>query len=154
MERTFCMIKPDALQRRLAGRIIGRIEEKGLRIAGLKLVRVTPRQAEELYSVHRGKPFYEPLVRFVTSSPVVVMVIEGFQAVPVMRRLLGATAAADAEPGTIRGDFGLSNRHNLVHGSDSVESARREAAVFFMESELVSYEQADDSWVTADMEKK
>jgi nucleoside-diphosphate kinase len=154
MERTFCMIKPDGVQRRLVGRILSRFEDKGLRIVGLKLLRVSPEQAERLYAIHKGKPFYDSLVRFVTSSPVVVMVIEGHQAVAVVRKLLGATFGFNAEPGTIRGDYGCSKGFNLIHGSDAVESAQREIPVFFQESELVRYEHADHVWVLEEPERK
>lgn len=154
MERTFCMIKPDGVQRRLVGRILSRFEDKGLRIAGLKLLRPSPEQAERLYAIHKGKPFYDSLVRFVTSSPVVVMVIEGHQAVAVVRKLLGATFGFNAEPGTIRGDYGCSKGFNLIHGSDAVESAQREIPVFFQESELVRYEHADHVWVLEEPERK
>ncbi len=154
MERTFCMIKPDGVQRRLVGRILSRFEDKGLRIAGLKLLRVSAEQAERLYAIHKGKPFYDSLVRFVTSSPVVVMVIEGHQAVAVVRKLLGATFGFAAEPGTIRGDYGCSKGFNLIHGSDAVESAQREIPVFFQEGELVRYEHADHAWVLEEPERK
>ncbi|HXG62610.1 MAG TPA: nucleoside-diphosphate kinase [Planctomycetota bacterium] len=154
MERTFCMIKPDGVQRRLVGRILSRFEDKGLRIAGLKLLRMSAEQAERLYAIHKGKPFYDSLVRFVTSSPVVVMVIEGHQAVAVVRKLLGATFGFNAEPGTIRGDYGGSKGFNLIHGSDAVESAQREIPVFFQESELVRYEHADHVWVLEEPERK
>jgi nucleoside-diphosphate kinase len=154
MERTFCMIKPDGVQRRLVGRILSRFEDKGLRIVGLKLLHLSREQAERLYAIHKGKPFYDSLVRFVTSSPVVVMVIEGHQAVAVVRKLLGATFGFNAEPGTIRGDYGCSKGFNLIHGSDAVESAQREIPVFFQESELVRYEHADHVWVLEEPERK
>jgi nucleoside-diphosphate kinase len=154
MDRTFCMIKPDGVQRRLVGRILGRFEEKGLRLAGLKLIHMTAGQAEALYSIHKGKPFYESLVRFVTASPVVVMAIEGNQAVAVVRKLLGATFGFNAEPGTIRGDFGSSKGFNLIHGSDSAESAQREIPLFFGESELVRVAHVDEVWVLEEPERK
>jgi nucleoside-diphosphate kinase len=154
MERSFCMIKPDGVQRRLVGRILGRIEDKGLRLAGLKLIQMSQKQAQELYSIHQGKPFYETLVRFVTASPAVVMVIEGFQAVAVVRKLLGATFGFNAEPGTIRGDYGGSKGFNLVHGSDAVDSAKREIPIFFQESELARYEHVDSVWVYEEPERK
>ncbi|MBI2900715.1 MAG: nucleoside-diphosphate kinase [Planctomycetes bacterium] len=147
MERTFVMIKPDGVQRRLVGRIVNRIEEKGLRVAGLKLLSMKESQATELYSVHKGKPFYDGLVKFVTSSPVVVMVIEGAYAIKVVRALLGATFGYDAAPGTIRGDFGTSKGFNLVHGSDSPESAQREIPIFFRPEEVVAWSPADANWV-------
>jgi nucleoside-diphosphate kinase len=136
------------------GKILTRYEEKGLRIAGLKLLQVSPKQAETLYSIHKGKPFYETLLRFVTASPVVVLVIEGNQAVAVVRKLLGATFGFNAEPGSIRGDYGSSKGLNLIHGSDSAESAQREIPIFFEEKELVKYEHVDNVWVLEEPERK
>jgi nucleoside-diphosphate kinase len=153
MERTFSMIKPDGVQRRLVGRIVSRFEDKGLRLAGLKLIRMSPKQAETLYSIHKGRPFYDSLVRFVTSSPVVVMVVEGNQAVSVVRKLLGATFGFDAEPGSIRGDYGCSKGFNLIHGSDAVEAARREIPIFFQEPEIVESDHADSVWVLEEPER-
>lgn len=147
MERTFCMIKPDGVQRRLVGKILRRFEEKGLRLAGLKLIHMDKKTAEDLYSVHKGKPFYETLASFVTSGPVVVMVVEGYNAVEVVRKLMGATFGFNAEPGTIRGDYGGSKGFNLVHGSDSADSVKRELPIFFTEKELVRYQHADLEWV-------
>lgn len=154
MERTFSMIKPDGVQRRLVGRILQRFEDKGLRIAGLKLVQMTPRQAEALYSIHKERPFYATLTKFVTASPVVVMVIEGHQAVSVVRKLLGATFGFNAEPGSIRGDYGGSKGYNLIHGSDAPEAAQREIPIFFDEKELVKYEHVDAVWVLEEPERK
>ena len=154
MERSFSMIKPDGVQRRLIGRILQRFEDKGLRLAGLKLIQVSKKQAETLYSVHQGKPFYDGLVKFITSSPVVTLVIEGNQAIAVVRKLLGATFGFNAEPGSIRGDYGSSKGFNLVHGSDSVESANREIPIFFQDAELVKYEHADLAWVLEEPERK
>jgi nucleoside-diphosphate kinase len=148
------MIKPDGVQRRLIGRIVGRIEDKGLRLAGLKLIQMSPKQAQELYSIHQGKPFYDTLVKFITASPAVVMVIEGHQAVAVVRKLLGATFGFNAEPGTIRGDYGGSKGFNLIHGSDAVDSAKREIPIFFQESELARYEHVDNVWVLEEPERK
>jgi len=154
MERTFVMIKPDGVQRRLVGRILGRIEEKGLKLLGLKLLFMSDKQAKDLYSVHHGKSFYEGLVRFVTSSPVVVMVVDGAYAIKVVRNLLGATFGHDAQPGTIRGDFATSKGFNLIHGSDSVESAQREIPIFFHEKELLVWNPADTAWVYEEPERK
>ena len=154
MERTFVMIKPDAVQRRLIGRIVSRFEEKGLHLVGLKLLKVTPDQAKDLYSIHQGKPFYDTLVKFITASPLVALVIEGHQAVAIVRKLLGATFGFNAEPGTIRGDYGSSKGLNLVHGSDAVESAQREIPIFFKEAEIVKYEHLDDPWVHEEPERK
>jgi nucleoside-diphosphate kinase len=131
----------------LVGQIIARFERKGLCIGGLKLMKIGPSLARELYSVHRGKPFYEPLVRFSSCGPLVAMVVCGKAAISVSRKLLGKTFAGEAEPGTIRGDFGVSNRFNLVHGSDSPESAAREIALFFTPVELVEYEPMDLQWL-------
>ena len=154
MERTFSMIKPDGVQRRLVGRIVQRYEDKGLRIVGLKLIQISQKQAETLYSIHKGKPFYDTLVRFVTASPAVVLVIEGNQAIAVVRKLLGATFGFNAEPGSIRGDYGSSKGYNLVHGSDSPEAAQREIPIFFDEKELVKFEHVDNVWVLEEPERK
>lgn len=147
MERTLIILKPDAIQRRLAGRIIGRFEEKGFTLAGMRLLRVSEETARNLYSVHEGKPFYESLVTFITSSPVVAMAIEGERAIEVCRKMMGATFGFQAEPGTIRGDFGISNQYNLIHGSDSPESAAREIPIFFSPDDLVSTEMVDACWL-------
>jgi len=147
MERTFVMIKPDGVQRRQVGEILARIERKGLKLVGLKLIAMSRRQGEALYSIHKGKPFYETLLSFVTSAPAVVMAVEGFRAVGVVRKLLGATFGFEAESGTIRGDYGNSRGFNLVHGSDSPDSAAREIPIFFGNAELLSYSLADESWV-------
>ena len=152
-ERTFVMLKPDAVQRRLVGRILQRFEQKGLSIVGLKLIDMPRAKAEELYSVHKGRPFYGSLVDFVTASPVAVMAIEGNQAIAVVRKLLGATFGFNAEPGTIRGDFGLSKGFNLIHGSDSPESAARELPIFFAPGEFVKIERCDVGWVLEEPER-
>lgn len=147
MERTLVLLKPDAVQRRLVGRIISRIEEKGLKIVGLKMIRVSRELAEKHYAEHREKPFYPELVSFITSAPVVAMVVEGPKAVEVVRKMMGKTNPLEAEPGTIRGDFGLSVTMNLIHGSDSPASAAREIALFFRDDELLSYNTADAAWL-------
>ena len=154
MERTFSMIKPDGVQRRLVGRILQRYEDKGLRVVGLKLIQMSQAQAETLYSIHKERPFYGSLMKFVTASPVVVMVIEGNQAVAVVRKLLGATFGFNAEPGSIRGDYGCSKGYNLIHGSDAPEAAAREIPIFFEEKELVKYEHVDHVWVLEEPERK
>jgi nucleoside-diphosphate kinase len=154
MERTFSMIKPDGVQRRLIGRIVQRFEDKGLRLAGMKLLQVSGKQAEELYGIHKGRPFYDSLLKFVTASPVVVMAVEGNQAVAAVRKLLGATFGFNAEPGSIRGDYGSSKGFNLIHGSDSPESAAREIPIFFRPDELVTYEHVDNVWVLEEPERK
>jgi nucleoside-diphosphate kinase len=154
MERTFVMIKPDGVQRRFVGRIVNRFEEKGLKLVGLKLLQMSKKQATTLYEVHKGKAFYEGLVRFVTASPVVVLVLEGAHAIKVVRKLLGATFSYDAEPGTIRGDFGTSKGYNLIHGSDSPESAAKEIPIFFDLAELADWEPVDNVWVYEEPERK
>ncbi|MEM0043181.1 MAG: nucleoside-diphosphate kinase [Sulfolobales archaeon] len=137
VERTFVMIKPDGYSRGLVGEIISRIERKGLKIVGLKLIRMSEDQARKLYAVHREKPFYNDLVRFVTSAPVVVMVVKGESAVEVLRTMIGPTDGRKAPPGTIRGDFSLSIQENVIHASDSRENAEYELSIFFSEDELV-----------------
>ncbi len=140
MEQTLMIIKPDAVQRRLIGRIISRLEDKGLRLAALRLLWVDRPLAEELYSVHAQKPFYEPLVEFITRGPILAMVIAGPGAIGIVRKLMGATFGTEAEPGSIRGDFAMSTRYNVVHGSDSPESAEREIGLFFAPEEIIDYE--------------
>ncbi len=133
MDRTLVLVKPDAYQRRLTGEIITRFERKGLTIAALKRMQLNREIAERHYGEHRGKPFYEPLVDFITSGPLVAMILEGRDAVNMVRRLVGATDPIEAEPGSIRGDLGIETQKNLVHASDSGESAIRETAIFFPE---------------------
>ncbi len=145
MERTLILFKPDALQRGLAGRILTRFEEKGLKIAGMKLMQITPELAAKHYEAHKERPFYPGLVRFMTSSPVVALALEGIGAIAMCRKLMGATFGCDAEPGTIRGDFGVSRSFNLIHGSDSPEAAEKELGLFFPEG-LVEYEAAAYEW--------
>ena len=137
IERTFVMIKPDAVKRRLAAEVLGRLEQRGFVIRGMKLIRITPEQANQHYGEHQGKPFFDGLVEFITSGPVVAMVIEGPAAVATVRTMMGATNPLDSAPGTIRGDLALEIGENIVHGSDSPESAEREIAIYFSESELV-----------------
>jgi nucleoside-diphosphate kinase len=147
MERTLVLIKPDAMQRGLASEILGRMERRGLRMVGLKLLQVDRALAERHYSEHAGKPFYEGLVGYITASPIIAAVFEGTSAIEAIRNTMGKTNPREAEPGTIRGDFGLEIGRNLVHGSDSPESAAREVALFFSETELVKVERAVDPWV-------
>ena len=137
LERTLVLIKPDAMQRGLAGEIIGRLERRGLAVRAARLVQVDRALADEHYAEHREKPFFEELVGFITSAPTLALVVEGESAIPVVRRTMGATNPADADPGTIRGDLALAMPNNLVHGSDSTESAEREVALWFEPSELV-----------------
>jgi len=147
VERTLVLLKPDAVQRRLVGRIISRFEDKGLKIVGMKLMQVTRQLAERHYAEHREKPFFSELVSFITSSPIVAMVVEGPGAISEVRRLMGKTDPREAAPGTIRGDYGLSITQNLVHGSDSPESAAREIPIFFSEGEIFDYSMADEPWL-------
>ncbi len=146
MERTLVILKPDAVQRGLIGSILTRIEQRGFRIVAMKMMRISRELAERHYAEHKGRSFYEGLIAFITSAPVVVMVVEGPQAVRIIRQMMGKTNAADAAPGTIRGDFGLSNQRNLIHGSDSPESAAREIALYFTEEEILTYERPTDRW--------
>ncbi len=146
MERTLVILKPDAVQRGLIGPILTRIEQRGFRIVAMKMMRISRELAERHYAEHKGKSFYEGLIAFITSAPVVVMVVEGPQAVRIIRQMMGKTNAADAAPGTIRGDFALSMK-NLIHGSDSPESAAREIALYFREDEILTYERPADRWI-------
>jgi len=141
------MIKPDGVQKGLIGEIIGRIERKGYKIVAMKMLQLTKEMAEEHYREHVGKPFYPGLVEYITSGPVVAMVVEGKNAVKGMRTLMGATNPLEALPGTIRGDFGLDMGRNVIHGADSVESAKREIAIYFKEEELLQYNKALDQWI-------
>ncbi|HHU76498.1 MAG TPA: nucleoside-diphosphate kinase [Firmicutes bacterium] len=147
MEQTFSMIKPDAVQRNLVGEIIGRFEKKGLKLAALKLLSINKELAERHYAEHVGKPFFKDLVSFITSGPVVAMVWEGQNAIQVVRTMMGKTDPQEALPGTIRGDFGLFTGNNIVHGSDSPESASREINLFFSQDEIITYKKDLDSWV-------
>lgn len=147
MQQTLILLKPDAVQRRLVGEIVGRFERKGLRLAGLKLVAASRELAERHYAVHAGKPFYESLLSFLTSGPTVALVWEGREAVAVGRSLMGLTDGAKAPPGTVRGDLALSVQNNLVHGSDSPENAALEIALWFKPDELVGYTTTDATWV-------
>jgi nucleoside-diphosphate kinase len=147
VERTLVIVKPDGVQRGLIGEIILRLERRGLKPVGIKFMQITPELASRHYAVHKGKPFYEPLVAYITSSPVVVMVWEGKQAIEVVRKTMGATNPVNAEPGTIRADFGVEIGRNLVHGSDGPETAAFEVALFFREDELVSWTRSAERWI-------
>jgi nucleoside-diphosphate kinase len=147
MQQTLILLKPDCVQRRLVGAIIQRFEQKGLRLAALKLVQASRELAEKHYAVHKGKPFYESVVQFIASGPTVAMVWEGREAIQVARNLMGATDGTKAPPATIRGDFAISIQNNLVHGSDSPENAAAEIAIWFKPEELVSYQAVDKPWV-------
>ncbi len=150
MEKSLIILKPDAVQRGLLGRIISRIERRGLRVAAMKMIWLDRELAERHYGEHKGKPFYEPLLKFITSAPVVVMVVQGPEAIAVLRKMMGVTNSKKADPGTIRGDYGLSNRHNLVHGSDSPASASREIALFFEPEEIHDYKRVTEPWADPD----
>jgi nucleoside-diphosphate kinase len=147
MQRTLILLKPDCVHRRLIGAIIQRFEQKGLRLVALKLVQASKELAEKHYAVHKGKPFYESLLKFLTAGPTVAMVWEGREAVAVARTIMGPTDGAKAPPATIRGDFAISVQNNLVHGSDSPENAAAEIALWFRPEELVSYQLVDTPWV-------
>jgi nucleoside-diphosphate kinase len=151
-DRTLVLIKPDGVQRLLSGRIVSRFEERGLKIVGLKLVQVDRGLAERHYAIHRGKPFFDGLVDFITSSPLVAMVLEGPNAIAVVRSMVGATRPHEAAPGTIRGDFALETAQNLVHASDGPDTAVSEIALWFGADELVSYERDIDRWALAPAE--
>jgi nucleoside-diphosphate kinase len=146
VERTLIILKPDAVQRGLVGRIVERFEAKGLKLAAMKLATIAPALAERHYAPHKGKDFYEPLIRFMTSGPVVFLVLEGNGAVAVTRKMMGATFGPSAEPGTLRGDFGVSKRFNLIHGSDSPEAAEHEIGLFFRPDEIVDWTPSDLAW--------
>ena len=146
-ERTLVIIKPDAVQRGLSGEITARFERRGLKIAAMRLETVSRETAERHYGEHKGKPFYEGLVKYITSSPSVLMVLEGPDAIAITRTTMGATKPAEATPGTIRADFGMEIGRNLVHGSDSPESANREVGTFFGDGGVVEYDRAIDTWV-------
>ncbi|MDX1613466.1 MAG: nucleoside-diphosphate kinase [Candidatus Promineifilaceae bacterium] len=147
MERTLILVKPDGVQRGLIGTIIGRFEGRGLKLVAMKFMQMSEQLASRHYGVHEGKPFYEDLVAYITSGPIVAMVWEGNRAIEAARRTMGVTNPVDAEAGTIRGDYGMEIGRNLVHGSDSPENAALEVALFFSESELVAWERDIDRWI-------
>lgn len=147
MERTLIIVKPDGVQRGLIGPIITRLEQRGLRIVAMKMIRMDQALARRHYAIHEGKPFYEPLVAYITSAPVVLLVIAGEGVVQMVRQTVGATDPAKAAPGTIRGDLGVTIGRNLIHASDSVENGHQEVALFFDEAELQSYERDVDRWI-------
>ena len=148
MQTTLVLLKPDCLQRRLAGAVLQRFEQKGLRLAGLKLVQPSRALAEQHYAVHKGKPFYDSLLKFLTSGPTLAVALEGREAVTVVRAMMGATDGAKSPPGTIRGDYALSVQNNLIHGSDSPETAETEIALWFRPEELVNYQTIDVAVIT------
>ncbi len=146
-ERTLVLVKPDAMQRGLAFEILGRLQQRGLKIVGLKLLQVTDELASRHYAEHQGKPFYSGLVSFITSRPIIAAVFEGAGAIAAARQTMGKTNPLQAETGTIRGDFGIDTGRNLVHGSDGGESADREINLFFRPEELIEYEREVDRWI-------
>ncbi|MCB8922624.1 MAG: nucleoside-diphosphate kinase [Ardenticatenaceae bacterium] len=147
MERTLILVKPDGVQRGLVGEIVGRFERRGLKLAGMKFMQMSRELAETHYGIHKGRPFYDALVDYITSGPIVAMVWEGKDAIAAARATMGATNPVSAAPGTIRGDFGMEIGRNLVHGSDSVENGIKETSIFFDESELVTWDRVTDSWI-------
>ena len=146
-ERTFVLLKPDAVQRALVGEILDRFERRGLKLVAVKTTRVSRDLAETYYLEHKGKPFFAGLVKYITSAPSMAIVLEGDEAVAVVRKMMGKTNAAEAEPGTIRGDFGIKIGRNLIHGSDSVATAKREIGLFFTREELLVYARVDETWL-------
>lgn len=147
MERTLILVKPDGVQRGLIGEIIGRFERRGLQLIGMKFMQMSDDLARRHYGVHRDKPFYESLVQYITSGPIVAMVWEGNEAIAAARATMGSTKPVESAPGTIRGDFGMEIGRNLVHGSDSSENAEKEVALFFDEEELVGWQRDTDRWI-------
>jgi nucleoside-diphosphate kinase len=148
MERTLILLKPDAIQRSLTGSVIARLEARGLKIAGMKLMQMTNELAHRHYEAHVGKPFFDGLVKFITSGPIAAIILEGNNAVEVVRNTMGATDPSKAGPGTIRGDLAIDIGRNLIHGSDSLESAQREIDLFFNPTEMLSYSRDTDRWIT------
>ena len=149
MERTFVMFKPDCVQRRLVGRVLSRFEDKGLNIVAMKMLSISPELAKQHYAEHISKPFYPALEKFITASPVIATVVEGLEAIRIVRDLLGATSGLKAVAGTIRGDFSSSRQMNLVHASDSADSARREIEIYFRPEELHAYPPTITPWLRA-----
>jgi nucleoside-diphosphate kinase len=147
MQQTLILLKPDCVHRRLVAAVLQRFEQKGLRLAAMKLVQASRALAEKHYAVHKGKPFYDSLLQFLTSGPTVAVVLEGREAVAVVRNLMGPTDGVKAPPGTIRGDYALSVQNNLIHGSDSPENAAAEIALWFKPEELVAYPPVDQAWI-------
>jgi nucleoside-diphosphate kinase len=148
MEKSLVLIKPDAVQRGLAGIIINRLERRGLKIAGMKMLQMDTALAQKHYGAHQGKPFFNDLIAFITSCPIIAVVFEGKNAVEVIRQTMGKTNSAEAAPGTIRGDLGIDLQLNMVHGSDSMENARKEISIFFQPEEIMDYSRDMDKWIT------
>lgn len=147
MERTFVMVKPDGVQRGLIGEVITRFEKRGVKLAALKLLQIPQEMAETHYAEHKERPFFKDLVSFITSGPVAAMVLEGDNAIAIARTMMGATNPKDSAPGTIRGDYAMTIDKNVIHGSDSPESAAREIGIFFKESEIIDYNKSGSEWV-------
>ena len=147
MEQTLVIIKPDALQRQIVGRIISRLEDKCLKLVGMKMIQMDLPKAQQMYAEHEGKEFYNRLVKFMTVGPVVALVLEGLSAVAVTRAMIGPTFGPNAPAGTIRGDFGLSRRYNIIHASDSAAASQREIPIFFRDDEIVHYSLANENWI-------
>ncbi|NHJ47875.1 MAG: nucleoside-diphosphate kinase [Asgard group archaeon] len=146
-EREFVMVKPDGVKRRLIGDVISRLEKAGLRIVAIKMLKLTKKMAEEHYAVHQGKPFFDGLIKFITSGPVVAMIVEGKDAVKRVRKIAGATKPMEAEVGTIRGDYGMVIGRNIVHAADSPENAKIEYAIYFKEKDIVTNNMLDETWI-------
>jgi nucleoside-diphosphate kinase len=147
MERSLVLIKPDAIQRGLAGEIISRLEKKGFKIVAMKMLHMDKNLAQRHYAIHKGKAFFDDLVNFITSSPIIAIIFQGKNAVEIIRQMMGETDPAKAHSGTIRGDFGIDIGHNLVHGSDSLENASKEIDLFFSEEEIFNYDRELDTWI-------
>lgn len=147
MERTLVILKPDTIQRGLAGRIISRFEDRGFNLTGMKLIKLSVEMAERLYVPHAGKPFYHPLIKYITAGPVIAIVLEGYDVIEEVRSMMGKTNPREASPGTIRGDLGQRMDFNIIHGSDSPESVERELPVFFKDDELVDYQKNISLWM-------
>lgn len=147
LERTLVLVKPDGIQRALVGEIIGRFENKGLKLVGLKLMQMDQTMAAAHYEAHKGRDFYDSLINFVTSGPVVAMVLESVNAIFIVRKLVGSTRPNEADPGTIRGDYCVNTQFNVIHASDSLENAKREIDIFFRPEELVRYERSIMHWL-------
>jgi nucleoside-diphosphate kinase len=147
LERTLIIVKPDGVQRGLTGEIVGRLERRGLKLVGMKMMQISEQLATTHYAMHEGKPFFEGLVKYITSSPVVIAVFEGKKAIETARNTIGATNPVNAAPGTIRGDFAVEIGRNLIHGSDSPESAAREVGIFFAKDEVATWSRSTDAWI-------
>ncbi len=147
IQKTYVMLKPDAVGRRLIGKVLTRFEEKGLKIVAMKLRMIPEELAKEHYGEHKDKPFFNGLIEYITSGPVLTMVIEGDEAISVIRKIVGATNPQEADIGTIRGDFGMDTGRNIIHASDAPESAEREINLFFNEDEIIEYSMSDNSWI-------